>query len=246
MNYDALAGVYDEFTFNVEYEKRAEYFSEILAQNGITSGVLLDLACGTGTLSFSLEKSGFDVIGADISGEMLSVASAKKSELGSDVLFIQQDMRELELYSNVDACICALDSINHLESIEDVKNAFKSLSAFMEKGGVFIFDVNTKYKHTHILSDNCFVYENETSFLSWQNELNDDNSVEIYLDLFIEENGLYRRESEYFKEYIYSDNRLKNALGEADFEVLNIYDDLSFNEPTDTSQRKVFVCRKVK
>lgn len=245
MNYDVLAAVYDDFTLNAEYEKRAEYFAKILEKNSITSGVLLDLACGTGTLSFLFEKAGFDVIGADISGEMLSIASTKKSELGSDVLFIEQDMRELELYSKVNACVCALDSINHLECIADVKKAFKSLSHFTEKGGIFIFDVNTEYKHTHILADNCFVYESENCFLSWQNEINDDNSVEIYLDLFTEESGLYKRESEYFKEYIYSDTDLEKALNEADFEVLGIYDDLSFEKPTGTSQRKVFVCRKV-
>ncbi len=245
MNYDALALVYDEFTLNAEYEKRAEYFTEILAQNGIKSGVLLDLACGTGTLSFLLEKSGFDVIGADISEEMLSVAAAKKARFGSNVLFINQDMRAVELYSKLSACICSLDSINHLESIEDVKKAFGSLSDFTEKNGIFIFDVNTEYKHTHILADNCFVYENDDCFLSWQNELCADNSVEIYLDLFIEENGLYRRESECFKEYLYSETELKDALGETGFEVLDIYDDLSFEQPTDTSQRKVYVCRKV-
>lgn len=246
MNYDALARFYDEFTLNVEYDKRSEYFVEILSQNGVNSGILLDLACGTGTLSFAFEKAGFEVIGADISEEMLSIASAKKAELGSDVLFIKQDMRELELFSKVNACICSLDSINHLESIEDVKKAFKSLSEFTEKGGIFIFDVNTEYKHTAVLADNCFVYENDKCFLSWQNVLCDDNSVEIYLDMFIEQNGLYRRESEYFKEYLYSDKELENALNEAGFELRNIYDDLSFEKPNDDSQRKVFVCRKVK
>ena len=246
MNYDALARFYDEFTLNVEYEKRSDYFKKILSENGVDSGILLDLACGTGTLSFAFEKAGFEVIGADISEEMLSIASTKKAEIGSDVLFIKQDMRELELLSKVNACICSLDSINHLESIEDVKKAFKSLSDFTEKGGIFIFDVNTEYKHTCVLADNCFVYENDECFLSWQNLLCDDNSVEIYLDLFIEQNGLYRRESEYFKEYLYTDKELEDSLNEAGFELLHIYDDLSFEEPTDKSQRKVFVCRKVK
>ena len=246
MNYDALARFYDDFTLNVEYEKRFDYFKKILSDNGITSGVLLDLACGTGTLSFAAEKAGFDVVGADISEEMLSVASAKKAELGSEVLFIKQDMRELNLFSKVNACVCLLDSINHLESIEDVKKAFKSLSDFTEKGGVFIFDVNTEYKHTSVLADNCFVYENEDCFLSWQNVLCEDNSIEIYLDLFIEENGLYRRESECFKEHLYSDEELENALGEAGFEILNIYGDLTFEKAEDDTQRKVFVCRKVK
>lgn len=246
MSYSSLALVYDEFTINAQYEERAKYFTDILSQNNIKSGVLLDLACGTGTLSFLLEKAGFSVIGADISEEMLSVAYDKKSKLCSDVLFIKQDMRELELYSDVKACICSLDSINHLPSLEDVKKAFTSLSRFVESGGIFIFDVNTEYKHTRILADNCFVYENDECFLSWQNELCADNSVEICLDLFTRQNGLYRRESEVFKEYLYSDDELKKALEEADFEILDIYDDLSFDKPIDFSQRKVFVCRKVK
>lgn len=245
MSYNFFADYYDEFTENVDYKARAEYFAEIFKKNGIDSGILLDLACGTGELSFELEKLGFDVIGTDLSTEMLSKALAKKIEKNSSAAFLNQDMTELDLYGTIKAAVCTLDSINHLDSIEKVKKAFSKVSLFTESGGVFIFDVNTEYKHTEVLADNAFVYESDDCFLCWQNELCEDKSVNIYLDFFVPEGEIYRRESEYIKEYYYSDEALADALKHAGFELEEVYDDLSFSAPSAKSERKIFVCKKV-
>lgn len=244
MSYNSFAACYDAFSDASEYKIRAEYLYEILKGNGVLNGILLDLACGTGTLSYLFEEKGYDVIASDISAEMLDIALKKKGD--SNILFLNQDMRELDLYGTVNACVCTLDSINHLESIDDVKQTFSRVSLFTEPDGIFIFDVNTEYKHKCILADNCFIFEDEDYFLAWQNELCEDNSEQIYLDIFINKNGVYHRESEDFKEYIYSDEELTYALKSAGFELLNIYDDLSFESPTETTQRKIFVSRKVK
>ncbi len=245
MSYTCFAAYYDKLTDNVNYTRRADYIHKILNDNHIRSGILLDLACGTGSMSFEMEKRGYDVIGVDASPDMLGVAAMKKSELQSGVLFLNQDMRSIDLYGTVKASICMMDSINHLQSIEDVESAFAGVSLFTEPGGIFIFDVNTRYKHKNILGNNAFVFEDEQTFTVWQNEYNPDNaSVDIYLDFFTAENYLYSRESESFTEYYYSDEVLKDALNKCGFSILHIYDDLAFQPPKSECERKVFICKK--
>ena len=159
MSYSYFACVYDLLTENVEYSRRADYICSLLSENGINGGLLLDVACGTGSLCVELSKRGFDVTGIDISGEMLCEAQNKMYESGENILFLRQDMRSLDLYGTVDCAVCTLDSLNHLTSEEDLLRAFKSISLFLEDGGIFIFDMNTPYKHREILADNSFVYE---------------------------------------------------------------------------------------
>ncbi len=221
--YSLFAKYYDAFTENAD---------------------LLDLACGTGTLSFEMEKRGFDVIGTDISAEMLDEALEKKLQTDSHIIFLNQDMCELDLFGTITACICTLDSVNHIESARKLKAAFSKVSLFSEAGGVFIFDVNTEYKHRAVLGDNAYIYENDTCFLAWQNEVNEDASVNIYLDFFEKQGETYRRESEFITEYYYSDEVLTNLLNETGFELAGIFDDFSFEAPGKTSERKIFVAIK--
>lgn len=245
MSYDSLAAYYDRLTENAEYKKRALYFDTILDNNGVKNGILLDLACGTGSLSLEMEKLGYDVIGVDKSEAMLNVAEEKKLASSAKTIFLQQDIRELDLFGTVTSTICSLDSINHLSDLNSVAKAFSGVGLFTEPDGIFIFDVNTLYKHKELLGHNTFVFENEDCFACWQNEVNDDNSVEIYLDFFVPEGDKYLRKSEDFKEYYYSDDELGNALDEAGFEILSIYGDLSFHKPEKDAERKIFVARKV-
>ena len=218
--------------------------SELIEKYGKGKGILLDLACGTGTLSFEMEKRGFDVIGTDISAEMLDEALEKKLQTDSHIIFLNQDMCELDLFGTITACICTLDSVNHIESARKLKAAFSKVSLFSEAGGVFIFDVNTEYKHRAVLGDNAYIYENDTCFLAWQNEVNEDASVNIYLDFFEKQGETYRRESEFITEYYYSDEVLTNLLNETGFELAGIFDDFSFEAPGKTSERKIFVAIK--
>ena len=119
-NYGYFAHVYDSFTKNVEYEKRAEYIFSLLKQNGVNSGIMLDLACGTGTLSKYFSDYGFDMILTDNSPDMLAEAKLKNP----DALILCQDMTELDLYGTIDCAVCTLDSINHLTRISDVRKTF--------------------------------------------------------------------------------------------------------------------------
>lgn len=246
MSYSFFASVYDTLTENVEYSRRAEHFCSLLAENSVNGGLLLDLACGTGNLSFELEKRGYSVIGIDSSEEMLSIAQNKKYENGSDAMFLCQDMRSLDLYGTVNCCVSALDSLNHLTSEEDLLKAFQNVSLFLEDGGIFIFDMNTVYKHKNILADNSYIYDCGDIFCAWQNNLkNDGCTVEITLDFFEKgEDGLYDRYTESFCERAYPSKKVKELLEKADFTFLAEYDELTHNAPSENSQRTVFVARR--
>ena len=243
--YGAFAEYYDSLTSNVSYDETAKYVADILNENGIKKGILLDLACGTGTMSVQMAKRGYEVIGIDNSPEMLSEACEKACEAGEDILFLCQDMCDIDLYGTVECTICLLDSLNHLESEEELLSAFKGVSLFTVPGGLFIFDVNTQYKHKYVLGNNTFVYDNDDVYCVWQNEYDDESkTVEIFLDFFEEENGLYRRSSEYFTESAFSDETIRRLLKEAGFSDVKAYGELSRNAPSETEERIFYVARK--
>ncbi len=245
MSYDDFSRFYDLLTDNVEYEKRADYFCRLLSMCGITDGILLDLGCGTGSMSLAMAERGFDVIGIDSSVGMLNAAQQKMFESGKQMLLLNQTMEDLDLYGTIDCAICVLDGINHLSCADAVKAAFSKVSLFMNKGGAFAFDVNTLYKHRNVLADNVFVYEPDGVYCVWQNSFDEsDSSVEITLDFFEEEDGVYYRSGESFVERAYELSEIKLWLEEAGFEVAGIYDDLTLDAVRDDSERAVFLAKK--
>lgn len=245
MSYDNFSGFYDRLTDNVEYEKRADYFCRLLSLCEVNGGILLDLGCGTGSMSVMMAEKGFEVIGVDSSIGMLNAARQKVYEKGADVLLLNQEMQDIDLFGTVDAAICVLDGINHLDGKDDVKQTFEKVSLFMNKGGAFAFDVNTVHKHRNILADNAFVYDLDGFFCSWQNSYNEnDNSVDITLDFFEEEDGVYYRSSENFSEQAYELSDISAWLVEAGFEVVGIYDDLTTDCVNPETQRAVFLAKK--
>lgn len=244
MAYGEFSRFYDALTENANYEKRADYYESILKNNGIDSGILLDLGCGTGSMSIPMAKKDYSVIGVDLSVDMLMSAREKALEAGENILFLNQDMTELDLYGTINAAISVLDCINHLDSKESVAKAFAKVSLFTEPGGLFIFDVNTVFKHKNILANNTFIIENDNVFCSWQNTLKDDNSVEIILDFFEKKGDSYVRSGETFTERAYPLDTIQKLLEENGFEVLNIYDDMTQNPVRENSEKAVFVARK--
>lgn len=247
MAYSDFGFFYDMLTDESDYDLRYEYLTGLLAENSISEGILLDAACGTGVLSEKFAAEGFDVIGVDLSQEMLSKALERKAENNSSSLYLCQDLAELDLFGTINCAVCTLDSINHITDPDDVKAAIERIGLFMEKGGVFIFDVNTEYKHKEILGNNAFVFDTDEVFCAWQNEYDEETKeVHIYLDLFApDEDGRYERYAEDFIEVIYSKEFLENALSEAGFRIEAIYDDLTHNELRSDSQRAVYVCKKI-
>lgn len=245
MAYGVFAEFYDGLTQNVDYSAKADYLCCIFDKFNHRTGFVLDLACGTGTLTIELKKRGLDIYGADSSIEMLAEARRKADDENLEMLFICQKMQSLDLYGTINTCVCTLDSINHLTGSEQVQKAFNRVSAFMEKDGLFVFDVNTLYKHRTVLGNNTFVYDTDSVYCVWQNTFNDkENSTLIDLDFFIPENDVYFRCSESFKEYAYPTDEIEKMLDLSGFDVLGIYHDMIFDAPCDDTQRITFVAKK--
>ena len=238
--YGEFAEVYDSLTFNVPYDKIAKYYAEILSE--LTSGKrILDMGCGTGNLTIRLARSGFDMIGQDASVEMLSIAANKSDK----VQWICQNMAKTEIGERVDGVISTLDSVNHLKSRAEIFSCFKSAAESLNHGGVFVFDVNTIYKHREILGNNTFVYDVDGVYCVWQNSFSSvDNGVDIDLDLFFEgRDGRYSRGEEHFREIALSDGEICQMLREACFSAVNIWEYLAYNKPGKDSEKMLIMAK---
>ena len=244
-SYCEFSAVYDELTQNVDYPKRFEYINHFLIENNITNGTILDLACGTGSMSIELIKNGFDVIGIDLSENMLEIASNRILEYGDNFSLLKGNMTDYRLDKSVKACICSLDSINHLNDINDVEKTFCNVYNSLDENGVFVFDVNTIYKHNEILANNTFVFDEEDFYLVWDNEFVSDRVVRILLDMFVWNGKSYDRFIESFEETAYSIDELLDALCRAGFSDISVYDELTLNPPREKSERLYFICKKV-
>lgn len=238
-SYNYFADFYDILTENVDYKVRSDYISDFFSANGIENGSVLDLACGTGTMSKLLADKGYEVTGMDLSDEMLCIASNKCS----NVSLIKSDISNFNLPFDFDCCVCLLDSLNHLETEQQWESCFSSVAKALKLNGIFIFDINTVYKHREILKNNTFVFDEEDFFLCWDNEPLDDDKVKILLDVFVFNGKNYDRYSESFIERAFSIDNVKKMLRD-NFEILGIYDDLSLNAPHDKSERIYFVCKR--
>ncbi len=247
MSYNVLANYYDSMTDDMEYEKRAEYILRLFLKYDREPTVLLDAACGTGAFSLIFAERGMYVAGVDISSEMLAKAQERADFVEEEnVMFLCQPLQRLKLPGTVDGAICCIDSLNHIVRADILKKAFERIAMYLEPERLFIFDVNTEYKHRHILSGQCFTAEGYKTLCVWQcSECNKKGVVEIYLDFFTElENGLYQRQSEDFKERAYSVEELKQMLSEAGLETVAVLGDMSYKEPKEDEQRIYFVTRK--
>ncbi len=244
--YGDFAYYYDLLTENVNYESRCDYIHSLLAENGIGKGILLDLACGTGTVSLLMSEKGYDVIGVDASEDMLSQAQEKKAECSADVIFLCQKMEELDLFGTISCAVCTLDSINHVTDESTVKEIFRRVSLFMEDKGIFIFDVNTPYKHREVLGNNTFVYDMDDVYCVWQNSTDKQLLTSISLDIFEkdEEDDVYYKYSEQFQEKGYELGDIEKWVQEYKFEVIGIYEEMTKNPVKDNTQRAVFVLKK--
>ncbi|MDR0197641.1 MAG: class I SAM-dependent methyltransferase [Oscillospiraceae bacterium] len=244
--YGAFAAVYDDLTRDVDYPALAEYYDGLIAdfgaKKGAGGGILLDLACGTGTLSLLMAKRGWDVIGADASPEMLGAAAGKPSK---GVAYVCQDMTELDLYGTVDAAICALDGLNHLPDEAALFKSLSRVSLFMNAGGVFVFDVNTVYKHEKILGDHVFIKRSGGVYCVWSNHYENDGVVDITLDIFRERrDGAYTKSVEEIREKAYPLDAVRAVSEEAGFNVRACLDFMTRGEGGEDSEKAVFVLTK--
>lgn len=243
--YCDFAAYYDALTANIDYGGIVSYYDGLIQQFGGKKGILLDLACGTGSTSVLFSDLGYDVIGVDGSEEMLSVAKTKPHE---NIEYLCQDMCELDMFGTIDVTVCLLDSINHLPDRKSVRKTFERVSLFSEKGGLFLFDINTVKKHREILANETYVYELDDIYCVWQNELEDDADdvkVNIYLDFFKEEKpDVYRRSCDSFTETAFPSDFIRSELEQAGFEVLGCFDYLGYDAGNENCEKVTFTARK--
>lgn len=242
--YRYFSRFYDALTFNVNYPAQAKYLSGLILEHTRRPvELVLDLCCGTGSLSQELSGMGWEMICADASPEMLSVAASKQYPM--QPLFLCQKAEELDLYGTIDACVCALDSLNHLSGPKTLEAAIGKVSLFLAPGGVFVFDLNTEYKHRKVLDRNVYVYETEEIYCVWRNDCKADGRVEITLDFFAtEDDGSYTRYSECFTERLFSHRQVLDILKRTGLEFVAVMGEGSSNPPTETDERVIYVARK--
>jgi SAM-dependent methyltransferase len=255
MDYMNFAAFYDALTQNVEYEKRAQRLHFLIRQYIRTetdATLLTDLACGSGSLSEALARLGYDVIGVDNSPAMLSAAMDKKMRSGLPIQYLCQDMRELDMFGTIDVTVCTLDSLNHLPGIADVQQVFDKVSLFAQPGGLFLFDMNTLYKHREILADKVFLYDLDEVFCAWENRLLEDQAtVEEQLTFFERDGESWYRSEELITERTYPIQDVEELIRKAGLELVAEFDaDKDLDTPeqlspvTDTTERILFVARK--
>lgn len=248
--YSVFAKYYDTFTQNIDYKTRAEYFSQAVKKHApnLEGKILIDLGCGTGSLSEEFYKLGYDVVGVDNSIEMLNIANQKRMKTKSKILYVNQDITSLDMYGTVDIAVCALDTINHLPDTNSLEKMFQTVSLFLHPDGVFLFDCNTLYKHQKILANNTFTYESEDVLLVWRNEFFTENgTVDITLDIFERSlKNIYSRHQENFQERIFTDKEIKEACEKSFMHIVEVYKEDSFDKPNDQTQRLIYVVKKEK
>lgn len=248
-SYESFSEVYDTFMEDTPYDEWLEQIEKVWDKYNLKPKLVLDLACGTGNMTLRLAKKGYDMTGVDLSEQMLSKAMEKaEEEKIENILFLNQDMREFELYGTVDSIICLCDSINYILEEDELLQVFKLVNNYLDPKGLFIFDINTIYKFKNILGENNFCESTENSAYTWENYFDEEEMInEFYTNFFIkdEKSGLYERYEEYHYEKGYTIEKINFLLEQAGLKPLGVFNELSFDAPKADSQRIYFVAQEI-
>lgn len=244
--YEGFAEVYDLFMDNIPYKDWCEYVAGMLKDYGINDGLVLDLGCGTGSLTELLAERGYDMIGVDSSEDMLQIAMDKRAESGNDILYLMQDMREFELYGTVRAVISICDCMNYILEQEELTQVFKLVNNYLDPGGIFVFDLNTVYKYETLMGDSTIAEDREECSFIWDNFYDKETGINEYgLSLFIrQEDDLYRKHTEYHYQRAYTLDEIKQAIKDSGMEFLEAYDAFTRKPVKETSERIYIVARE--
>jgi len=242
--YHALAASYDRLTNDVDYEATVEFYMQILSREGVRPRTVLDLACGTGSVTKILAQRGYDVTGVDMSEEMLTQAIQKVQDMPNPPRFICQKLQELYVPRGVDMAVCALDSLDYITNPEDCVEAIRRTYKALNPGGIFIFDVNTPEK-LRAMDDQVFLDEDDDVYCVWRGEFDETTNICTYaMDLFQRQGDLWQRSYEEHCEYAYTQQQLTTYLKEAGFTRIAVYADRKFEAPGAGEQRMYFKARK--
>lgn len=245
--YESFASVYDLFMRDINYDEWIKYIEKLWDNFNINPKLVCELGCGTGNISLRLAKKGRDVIGIDISEDMLSKARQKAENEKLDVLFLHQDMCDFELYGTVDCILCLCDSLNYITEKDDILTVFKLVNNYLHPNGVFIFDLNTEHKFKNIYSDNTFSEITEDAAYIWENYYDEDEQInEYYLNFFVKNHkGSYDRMEEEHYERAYSLDTIKALIEQSGLKFEAAYDAFSFDSSREDSERIYVVAREV-
>ncbi len=244
--YEALAFSYDRLTNDVDYAATVAFYEEIIRREGLRPRTAVDLACGTGSVTAILAERGLDVIGVDLSEEMLTVAQQKTWSLSRPPRFICQALQELRLPRGVDLAVCALDSMDYITSPADCAEAIRRVYKILNPGGIFIFDVNTPEK-LRAMDGQVFLDEDDDVYCVWRGEFDEETNICSYgMDLFQRKGQLWQRTFEEHREYAYSRDQLVGYLKDAGFTHIRVYADRLLADPREGEQRIYIKARKGK
>lgn len=245
-SYESFARVYDLFMDDIPYGEWCGYLQHLLMKYGVEDGLVLELGCGTGSMTELLSARGYDMIGVDNSVEMLEIAREKKEASGHDILYLLQDMREFELYGTVRAVVSVCDSMNYITSPEELLQVFRLVNNYLDPGGVFVFDLNTPYKYEKILGNQVFAENREESSFIWENWYDEEEQINEYdLTLFIRRpDGFYEKYEETHYQRAYEIQKICELLKEAGLYPEAVYDAFTEKEPSAESERVYFVARE--
>lgn len=246
-SYRFLAGCYDRLTYDVDYAAWADYIEKHFARNPLPGKTVLDLACGTGSLTRQLALRGYELIGVDQSPEMLAEAAEKNRGIAPiEPMFLCQSMEKLDLYGTIDACVCCLDSVNYITDPKKLARAFGRVHLFLMPGGLFLFDVNSPEK-LEGLDGQVFLDETEDAYCVWRAEFSRRSRVcSYFMDIFRldEASGRWDRGEELHRERAYTVEELTAMLEQAGFRDVRTYGDLKLRPPKPGEQRIFFTARK--
>ena len=244
--YHELAKSYDRLTNDVDYEATVDFYMQILQREGMRPRTVVDLACGTGSVTEILARKGYDVIGVDMSEEMLTEAMAKVMDMEKPPRFVCQKLQELKLPRAVDMAVCALDSLDYVTNPEDCAEAIRRTWKALNPGGIFVFDVNTPEK-LKAMDGQVFLDEDDDVYCVWRGEFDEQTNICSYgMDLFQREGEIWHRSFEEHREYAYSAEQLVGYLKDAGFTRIEVYADRLFETPREGEQRIYIKARKGK
>ena len=246
--YTSFAEVYDQFMDNVPYREWADFLQEILQKEGISNGLVLDLGCGTGSMTEELAGRGYDMIGVDNSEDMLEIAMEKRQESGHDILYLLQDMQGFELYGTVRAVVSVCDSVNYVTEKEELEQVFRLVNNYLDPGGIFVFDFNTEYKYREVLGDRTIAENREDSSFIWDNYYYEEEHMNEYeLTLFIQEadqKELYHKYQETHFQRAYTLEEIRELLEKSGLRFVAAYEDYTKEAPGKGSERICVVARE--
>lgn len=247
--YTDFARVYDTFMDETPYRDWCAFLVEILKEFGIERELVLELGCGTGSLTELLADAGFDMIGVDNSEEMLNIALEKRecADRETDILYLCQDMREFELYGTVKAVVSVCDSLNYLLTEEDLLTTFRLVNNYLDPHGIFIFDFNTVYKYAQVIGDATIAENREECSFIWENYYHEEEQINEYdLTVFVkEEKELFRRFTETHYQRGYTLEQMKKLVEAAGLKFIRALDADTKGEVRAESERVYVIAREV-